>query len=238
MRIAKYISHCGYCSRRAAEQLIAQGKVTCNDIVVTHPSTKVSEQDVVAVEGILLSQSSPRIWLYHKPQGLITTHNDPEGRETVFDHLPSSMPRVVSIGRLDINSEGLLLLTNSGTISRYFELPSNGFERSYKVRAYGKPNVKINGQDGSIDDEGQELKWQKLSLMRKQGQNGWYEISLKQGRNREVRRIFEYFDLQVNRLIRQSYGPFRLEGLEVGDVREVSSEMVEKIIEQSGIKND
>lgn len=223
-RIAKFIADSGTCSRREAERLIAQGRVKLAGQVVTSPALNVSLDDIVEVDGKTIKPSeTPRLWLYYKPIGLITTHNDPQGRPTVFKALKDSMPRVISIGRLDLNSEGLLLLTNSGTLAREFELPKNKIERLYKVRAYGNSTNLVNyfAKTNAITIKGINYIIKKIKLISKGNTNSWFEIALTEGKNREIRKIFEHFALEVNRLIRIKYGNYDLGNMKPGDIKEI-----------------
>ena len=221
-RIAKAISSSGLCSRRNAEKLIAAGKVKVNGELIPTPAFLVDDQHIIEVSGKRINlPQQPRMWIYYKPVGLITTHNDPEGRQTVFDNLPG-LPRVISIGRLDINSEGLLLLTNNGELARKFELPSNRFERIYKVRARGNiiaSMLKTTKQDIKIDHIIYHI--DSIKLLKSNKSNSWYEVILHEGKNREIRKIFKYFGLEVNRLIRIKYGPYLLGDLKPSEYSEV-----------------
>lgn len=220
-RLAKAISDSGYCSRREAEKLILVGSVTVDGERITTPAFNVTT-NLIAIDGKQLSsQTQTRLWLYHKPAGLVTTHSDPQGRPTVFQNLPKNLPRVISVGRLDLNSEGLLLLTNSGDLARELELPVNKLERVYKVRAHGKFDIKaLQKAIYGIKIEGEYYRPSKIDLI-KAGSNSWFEVILHEGKNREIRKIFAHFGLEVNRLIRLSYGRWKLNDLKVGEVREV-----------------
>ncbi len=223
-RIAKVIARAGYCSRRDAEKLILEGKVTLNGKIVDSPALNVSINDDIAINGKLLNKiSNERLWLFYKPVGVITTHKDPQGRPTVFELLPKSMPRVVSVGRLDLNTEGLLLLTNSGELARQFELPSNGLKRVYRCRVFGKitPNI-ISALAKGVTVDG--VRYGKIIVRTEKEQtsmNNWISVELTEGKNREIRKVFEHFDLKVNRLIRTNYGSYSLDGLKIGESREV-----------------
>lgn len=213
-RIAKLISNAGFCSRREAERLILSGAVTINDKVIATPATCANQDDLIKVDGKLLNQvKAPRLWTYYKPVGLITTYHDPQGRTTVFETL-KHLPRVISIGRLDIQSEGLLLLTNNGELARYFELPVNKIVRIYRVRAYGNlTKIKLAKFPVTINN----IIYNPRSIqIIKEGNNSWFEVILDEGKNREIRKIFEYFDLSVNRLIRTHYGSFNIGDLKPG----------------------
>jgi 23S rRNA pseudouridine2605 synthase len=222
-RIAKVMARAGLCSRRDAERWIAEGRVAVNGKVLTTPAVTVGPKDRIEVDGVRLAQRErTRLWLFHKPKGLVTTSRDPEGRPTVFSALPPDMPRVVSVGRLDINTEGLLLLTNDGGLARVLELPSTGWLRRYRVRAHGRIDqaaLDALGQGVMID--GMVYGAIEAELERVQGTNVWLTVGLREGKNREVKRVLEHLGLAVNRLIRVSYGPFQLADLGVGEVREV-----------------
>jgi len=230
-RIAKVIARAGICSRRKAEDLITSGHVKINNLIVTNCATKVSADDKIKIDDHLLSKDVTRMWLYHKPRGLITSHNDPGGRPTVFDNLPKTLPRVISIGRLDFNTEGLLLLTNDGEVSRHLELPTNGWIRKYRARVYGRLDIKqLESLKKGITIDSIRYKPVEIELDRHSGENSWLTIAITEGKNREIRKIFEHFGLQVNRLIRIAYGPFQLDDLALGMVKEVSSQSIGKII--------
>ena len=231
-RIAKRIARAGLCSRREAEAWVVAGIVKVNGKVVESPALNVTEEDIIIVDGQTLEVKEPtRMWLYHKPAGLMTTHKDPEGRPTVFAALPKELPRVISVGRLDLNSEGLLLLTNDGALARKLELPSNGWIRKYRVRAYGDitPAMLAHMKKGVVS-EGVNYGSVEAVVDSKQGGNSWLTVSLKEGKNREIRKIFEHFNCKVSRLLRTSYGPFILGKLERGEVQEVSKKMLESFI--------
>ena len=228
-RIAKRIARAGLCSRRDAERWIGEGRVVVNGKVLDTPAFLVSEQDKIVVDGKPLGGADEtRLWLYHKPSGLVTTHKDERGRDTVFDKLPPELPRVVSVGRLDLNTEGLLLLTNDGALSRYLELPSTGWSRKYRVRVVGRVNPKrLEALEKGITVDG--IKYGSIKVQADQGKDGansWLTLVLKEGKNREIRRVMEAVGLKVNRLIRVSYGPFELAKLERGGVIEVKPNVV------------
>jgi len=222
-RIAKVIARSGRASRRAAEALIEAGRVAVNGKRIDSPALNVTQADRITVDGTALAPpEEPRLWLYHKPAGLVTTMRDEKGRRTVFDALPDDLPRVMSIGRLDLNSEGLLLLTNDGAIKRRLELPSTGWVRKYRVRVKGAPTDNLVAPlRAGIEIDGERFKPMTVTLDRQQGANAWLTLALREGRNREIRRAMEHVGLVVNRLIRVSYGPFQLGELAAGAVREV-----------------
>ena len=227
-RIAKVVSRAGLASRRDAEEWIMQGRVTVNGRVINSPALDVTVNDVITVDGKPLPpRERTRLFLFHKPRGLMTTHADPEGRPTVFDNLPEGLPRLISIGRLDFNTEGLLLLTNDGGLARALELPETGWLRRYRVRAHGevtqaqldelKKGIEVDGvKYGSID----------ATLERDQGANVWLLFAIREGKNREVRNVMAHLGLEVNRLIRVSYGPFQLAELPEGEVEEVKTRVL------------
>lgn len=223
IRLNKKISNSGFCSRRDADKLILGEQVFVNGAMVNNPATKVTNNDVININGeIIKNDHSIRVWVYHKPSGLIVTHKDTEGRNTVFDMLPETLPRVISIGRLDITSEGLLLLTNSPVFANILELPKNQFIRVYKVRVFGKVDKKkLNMISSGVIIEGIQYKKNIIEITKNSGKNSWLKISIFEGKNREVRKLMEYIGLKVNRLIRIQYGPYFLDSLPRGEVQEV-----------------
>jgi len=240
-RIAKAIARAGLASRREAEQWIAAGRVAVNGAVVTSPALNVTDRDRIAVDGAPLpKRERTRLFLYHKPRGLVTTHADPKGRPTIFERLPEDLPRLISVGRLDLNTEGLLLLTNDGGLARELELPATGWLRRYRVRAHGtvmqpqldelRAGITVDGiHYGEID----------ATLDRVQGANLWLTFAIREGKNREVRNVLGHLGLTVNRLIRVSFGPFQLGDLEEGEVEEVRTRVLreqlgERVIAASG----
>jgi 23S rRNA pseudouridine2605 synthase len=227
-RIAKFLAHAGVASRRDAERMIAEGRVRLNNAPVTHPATFVAAGDIVLVDGAPIAPPGrTRLWRYHKPDGLVTTHRDPQGRPTVFERLPEDMPRVVSVGRLDLTSEGLLLLTNDGALARRLELPSNGWLRRYRVRVFGAPEPKQLAELArGVTVEGVRYGAIEAGLDARKGDNSWLTVALREGRNREIRRVMAHLGLRVSRLIRIAYGPFQLGKLPSGAVEEVPAKVL------------
>jgi 23S rRNA pseudouridine2605 synthase len=227
-RIAKFLSRAGIASRRDAEAMIAVGRIRLNQETVTHPAVFVKAGDIVLLDGKPVSAPErTRLWRYHKPEGLVTTHKDPEGRPTVFAHLPPGLPRVISVGRLDLTSEGLLLLTNDGALSRRLELPETGWLRRYRVRVHGgvAPEKLKRLGDGMVVD-GTRFGPIEAAVDSVQRANSWLSISLREGKNREIRRVMEVLGLPVTRLIRVAYGPFQLGNLARGTVEEVNGKIL------------
>lgn len=231
-RIAKMMAHAGLCSRRDAERWIKEGRVVLNGVKLETPATLVDETDEIIVDGKKIQKEQPaRLWCYYKPVGLLTTHRDPQNRPCVFDHLPAGMPRVVSVGRLDYNSEGLLLLTTDGDLARSMELPARGWKRKYRVRIHGHAGgdviakiakgVTINGINyapASVEIEEQQTK----------GSNQWLLVTLTEGKNREIRKLMAHFGFEVSRLIRVAYGPFQLGNMAENSVREVPAKVIKE----------
>ena len=222
-RIAKVMARAGIASRRESERMILEGRVTVNGEKITSPALDVLPSDRITVDGKKLDEpQEARLWLYYKPIGLVTSSSDEKGRQTVFDALPRDLPRVMTVGRLDFNSEGLLLLTNDGELKRSLELPSTGWLRRYRVRVNGTPNDLTFAplrRGATID--GEEFAPMEIRLDSQQGANAWLTVGIREGRNREIRRAMAHIGLQVNRLIRVGYGPFRLTGMEKNEVVEV-----------------
>ena len=222
-RIAKRLARAGLCSRRDAERWILEGRVAVNGTVLTSPALVVRETDVIVVDGNAIAEAEPpRLWRYYKPSGLVTTARDENGRPTVFERLPAELPRVISVGRLDLTTEGLLLLTNDGEVARYLELPSTGWARRYRVRVHGVVDpVTLAGLIKGPTIEGVHYGPVEAVLDRQQGSNAWLTVTLREGKNREIRKLMESLGLTVNRLIRVAYGPFQLGKLPEGEVEEI-----------------
>ncbi len=222
-RIAKYLASAGVASRRDVEKMIAEGRVTVDGRKLETPAFKVTGREKILVDGHPVRRpEATRLWRYHKPAGLVTTNRDPEGRPTIFDALPKELPRVVTIGRLDLYTEGLLLLTNNGELARALEHPATGLPRKYRARAFGKVTQKdLDKLRDGIEYEGVEYRSIIARLDRVTGSNSWIDMTLTEGKNREARRALESLGLKVNRLIRVSYGPITLGDLEPGDIEEV-----------------
>jgi len=243
-RVAKALARAGVASRREIERLIAEGRVALNGEVLTTPAVKIGAGDILTVNGEVVSDAEPvRVWRYHKPVGLLTSHNDPKGRATVFQNLPIGMPRVISIGRLDINSEGLLLLTNDGGLARAMELPTTGIVRQYRARAFGhvdqkkldrlKDGVTVEGVAyGPIDAKLDKAQHRAADPEKKGPANLWITVTLTEGKNREVRRVLEHLGLKVNRLIRLAYGPFALATLAPGAAEEVGPRVIRELLSE------
>lgn len=235
-RIAKKMARAGLCSRRDAEKWIAAGRVKVNGKVLDTPACIVSDSDTIIVDGKPIKEKQPaRLYLYHKPAGLVTTHKDEQGRATIFDSLPAHLPRVISVGRLDLNTEGLLLLTNDGELSRYLELPSTGWRRNYRVRVHGRVDVKkLENLKTGITIEGIHYKSIDAKIdetaKEKSGTNTWLSVTLKEGKNREIRKVMDALGLKVNRLIRVSYGPFQLGKLNTQEVQEIKTSVLKEQI--------
>jgi 23S rRNA pseudouridine2605 synthase len=240
-RIARVVARAGLCSRREAETWVLAGRVAVNGATLTSPAVNVSPGDSVTVDGKPLPAAEPtRLWLYHKPRGLVTTARDPEGRPTVFAALPQDLPRVISVGRLDINTEGLLLLTNDGGLTRVLELPATGWLRRYRVRAYGDvPDSALAALADGIAVDGVLYGPIEAAVERSKGDNLWLSLGLREGKNREIKHVLDHLGLTVNRLIRVSFGPFQLGDLEPGAVREIRGKVLrdqlgQRLVQEAG----
>ena len=229
-RLAKFLARSGICSRRAAETLITQGRIIVNDEIIKTPAFLVSDTDTVLFDGEKVkAKDKTRLWIYHKPAGLVTTHADEKDRSTVFNNLPEGLPRVISVGRLDLNSEGLLLLTNDGALSRALELPVNGWSRRYRVRVHGIINEKkLKSLENGVTIDGTAYAPSKIKIDSQKGTNAWLTVSLTEGKNREIRKLMASIGLEVARLIRLSYGPFQLGSLKKGEVREIPQKVLKE----------
>ena len=231
-RVAKALARAGVASRREVERLIAAGRVALNGATLTTPAVKVEPGDLLTVDGQVVNEAEPaRVFRYHKPTGLVTTHKDPQGRPTVFEALPKDLPRLISVGRLDLNTEGLLLLTNDGGLARALELPQTGLVRRYRARARGRiTQARLDRLKGGVTVEGVRYGPIEATLDKlkegEQGANLWITLTLSEGKNREVRRVLESLGLKVNRLIRLAYGPFALGTLAIGEVEEVGPRVI------------
>ncbi len=227
-RIAKVLARRGIASRREAERMIEAGRVSVNGKTLQSAALNVTAKDKIEVDGKPVADPEPpRLWLYHKPTGLVTTERDEKGRPTVFDNLPDDLPRVMSVGRLDLTSEGLLLLTNDGEIKRRLELPSTGWLRKYRVRLRGAPKDEdFEPLRKGVTIDGERFQPMQITFDRQQGRNAWASVAIREGKNREIRRAMESIGLAVNRLIRVSYGPFQLGSLKAGEVEEVRARVM------------
>lgn len=241
-RIAKFLARAGVASRRDAEKLIEQGIVTVDGKTLTTPAFKVTPEMDIRIDGTRVGKpDAPRLWRYHKPDGLVTTHKDPQGRPTVFEALQGRLPRVISVGRLDLTTEGLLLLTNSGALARRLELPSTGWARRYRVRAYGRvTQSQLDALKDGVEIDGVQYGPVRATLDQTQGGNSWITLSINEGKNREVRNLMRHLGLQVNRLIRVAYGPFQLGKLDKDAIEEVPGKQLKeqlgrKICEEIGL---
>jgi 23S rRNA pseudouridine2605 synthase len=227
-RVAKRIARAGFCSRRDAERLIAEGRVAVDGEVLTSPAVTVTDANRVTVDGEPLPVAEQaRLFRYHKPAGVLTAARDPEGRPTIYDRLPEDLPRLMPVGRLDMGSEGLLLLTNDGELKRRLELPATGWLRRYRVRVHGRiDESKLKALEAGIAIDGFAYGPIQATLDRVQGSNAWLTVAFREGKNREIRRVLEHFGWPVNRLIRLSFGPFQLGKLAVGEIEEVPSKVL------------
>ncbi len=231
-RIAKVMARAGLCSRREAERWIESGRVSVNSKKLDTPACVVGAADVILVDGKPLPDRQPvRVWRYNKPTGLVTSHKDPEGRPTVFDALPPYLPRVISVGRLDLNSEGLLLLTNDGEVARKLEMPATGWTRKYRVRVHGYVDAeKLSSLAKGLTVDGVKYGPVEASFESRTKSNAWVSVGIKEGKNREVRKVMEHIGLTVNRLIRTAYGPFHLGHLPKGEVEEVKPHVLRDLL--------
>lgn len=227
-RIAKILARAGVASRREAERMIEAGRVRVNGAQITSPALNVTGSDQIEVDGKPIAAAEPpRVWLYHKPAGLVTTERDEKGRATVFASLPNDMPRVMSVGRLDLTSEGLLILTNDGALKRQMELPATGWLRRYRVRIHGTPSdADFEPLRQGITIDRVTYQPMQITLDRQQGRNAWVTVGLREGKNREIRRAMDAINMPVSRLIRISYGPFQLGNLKEGEVEELRPRVV------------
>lgn len=234
-RIAKYLARAGVASRREIERMIDAGRISLNGKILDTPAIKVSDADNILVDGKAPPQKqTARLWRYYKPLGLVTTDRDEKGRATIYDKMPAELPRVMSVGRLDLNSEGLLLLTNDGELKRKLELPSTGWLRRYRVRVNGTPDdTNLKPLRDGITISGEHFQPMDVQIDRQQGANAWLTVGIREGKNREIRRAFEAVGLVVNRLIRVSYGPFQLGEMKAGDVAPIAARVLR---EQLGIE--
>jgi len=227
-RIAKRLSRAGICSRREAERWIADGRIIVDGKKISEPGTLVTAASDIRVDGKpVAAPQATRLWRYHKPSGLLCTNRDPEGRDTIFDRLPRHLPRVMTVGRLDFDSEGLLLLTNDGGLARRLELPETGWLRRYRVRMFGTPGEKeIAALQKGLVVDGMKYGAIEATVDSSRGSNSWLTVSLREGKNREIRKVFEHLGYPVNRLIRTAYGPFQLGNLDRGGVEEIPRRML------------
>ena len=227
-RISKRMSRVGICSRRDAERMIAEGRVAVNGKKLIDPVCLVTSDDSIKVDGKLIPMpDETRVWRFHKPAGCLTSNKDEKGRATVFEILPENLPRVMTIGRLDMNTEGLLLLTNDGELARFLEKPDTGWTRRYRVRAFGRVNeAQLKKLKHGVSIDGVDYQSIEAKLEKEQGDNVWISVAIKEGKNREVRKVMEHLGLEVNRLIRISYGPFQLGNLDKKEVEEVGRKVL------------
>ncbi len=234
-RVAKVMARAGLCSRREAERWIASGRVAVDGKTLSSPAVTVTEKNVVSVDGEPIPAApAPRLWRYHKPPGLVTSHKDPQGRPTVFERVAGTLPRVVSVGRLDLNSEGLLLLTNDGGLARRLERPENGWTRRYRVRVHGTVDEKkLKALEKGVTVSGVKYGGIRAKLDKQSRANAWLTVSLEEGRNREIRKVMEHLGLAVNRLIRIAFGPFQLGSLRRGQISEVTGKVVREQLGES-----
>lgn len=234
-RIAKVLARAGVCSRRHAERLIADGRVAVDGEILTSPAVNVTRRNAITVDGEpVKAAEETRVWRYHKPPGAVTTSRDPQGRPTVFDRIPPELGRVVAVGRLDLNSEGLLLLTNDGELARHLELPKNAWQRRYRVRVQGSiDDRKLASVAKGVEIDGVRYEGVKIKLERgDEGSHHWLSVTLREGKNREVRNIMTHLGLQISRLVRVEYGPFKIGRLPRGGIEEVPQDVLKKSLGQ------
>lgn len=231
IRVAKVIAASGRCSRREAEELIAEGRVKVNGQTISSPATFITDHSIKIDDKLIGDKSPKRLWLFHKPAGFLTTTKDPNNRKTIFDLLPKDLPRVIAIGRLDYNTEGLLMLTTDGALARYLELPKNHFVREYRARVFGKIDIeRLKRLERGITVDGVRYGSIKVEVEVEKSSNSWLKVSLMEGKNREIRKVMEHLGLRVNRLIRVSYGDFKLGTLPVGQVIEVRKSVMNQLV--------
>lgn len=227
IRIAKLIAQSGHCSRREAESLITQERVKVNGKTITSPATFITDHSVKIDDKLINAKQPIRLWLFHKPEGVLTTSKDPNNRKTIFELLPKNMPRTITVGRLDYNTEGLLLLTTSGALARYMELPKNKWVRKYRARVFGHlDHERLKKLERGITVDGVRYGSIKVEVDVEKDSNSWLKISIEEGKNREIRKVMEHLGLKVNRLIRISFGPFKLDDLKACEVKEVTKKVL------------
>ena len=236
-RIAKVLSRAGIASRREAEKIILAGRVKVNGEILTSPAFNVLDSDIILIDDDPIAKpDEERLWCFHKPVGAVTTAKDDKNRKTIYDYFPSNLPRMMPVGRLDLNSEGLLLLTNSGELKRKLELPSSELSRLYRVRVKGRPKeVSLDLLRSGVSIEKESFRPMKVSVDRQQGANAWLTIELKEGKNREIRRAMGELGMQVNRLIRIEYGPFKLGNLKRGELVEINNKSIRRSLKTVNI---
>lgn len=231
VRVAKIIAQSGFCSRREAEQLILEGRVQVNGKAIDHPALLITDQSIKIDDKLINAKQPTKLFLFYKPVGTICTNNDPENRQTIFDVLPKNLPRLISVGRLDFNTEGLLLLTTDGALARYIELPKSKWVRKYRVRVFGKLNhERLKALVKGITVDGIKYGSIKVEVESERESNSWLSVSLTEGKNREIRKIMLHLGLQVSRLIRVSFGPFQLGEMRVGEIHEVSKKVLKNSV--------
>ncbi|GHU28196.1 pseudouridine synthase [Bacilli bacterium] len=234
-RVAKVIANSGYCSRREAEKLIAEGLVKVNGVVIETPATIITDQSIKIKNKLLNRSEKVKMWIFHKPKGYMVTNSDPQGRKTIYEILPNNLPRVITIGRLDMDTEGLLLLTNNGDVARYIEHPTNAWTRQYRIKVHGSMD-RLNANIENVAKRGISVKGikyapVKISLEKESNTtNTWLTISVTEGKNREIRNIMEYFGLRVLRLIRTSFGPFHLGNMTTGDIKPIPDRVIKNAL--------